>query len=251
LVTVLVGEDPASQIYVSKKGSTCHALGMAHEDFKLSSNISEGELLLLLDRLNADDSVDGILVQSPLPKQISSQRVYDHIRPDKDVDCFSATNVGLCAQNRALLLPCTPAGIMELLRFYKIAVAGKNALVLGRSDIVGKPMALLLLHADATVTVAHSKTSDLAEHIANSDLVVSAIGRRGVLTGTLPWKSSCTVIDVGIHRIADGRVVGDCEFSEIEQKVAAITPVPGGVGPMTIAWLMANTVKAAYFRKGN
>lgn len=249
LATVLIGDDPASRIYVSKKGATCRDLGMGHQDFKLPSTATESELLKLLDTLNADDETDGILVQSPLPKQISEQRIYDHIHSDKDVDCFSSKNVGLVVQNRAKLLPCTPAGVMGLLKHYHIELAGKNALVVGRSDIVGKPMALLLLHANATVTVAHSKTADLAEHVRKADIIVSAIGRRGILNGTLPWKSTSTVIDVGIHRNSDGRVVGDCDFATIEPKVTAITPVPGGVGPMTIAWLMANTVEAAQIRK--
>lgn len=247
LATILVGDDPASQIYVSKKGATCNQLGMQHQDHKLSASTTESELLDLLNKLNADDGVDGILVQSPLPKQISAEKIHDKIDPRKDVDCFTPSNIGLCSQGRGQLLPCTPAGVMELLRFYKIELAGKNALVVGRSDIVGKPMAMLLLQANATVTIAHSKTRDLPELVRHADIVVAALGKRSVLTGALPWKKSAVVVDVGIHRV-NQKVVGDCDFNDIAPKVSAITPVPGGVGPMTIAWLMANTVNAARWR---
>lgn len=250
LATILVGEDPGSQIYVRKKGEMCAKLGLGHRDYKFDADISEAALLNTVRTLNADNSIDGILVQSPLPKHINSATVYDLIDPTKDVDCFSAHNVGLLSQGRGKLLPCTPAGVMEILKYYKLDVAGKKALVVGRSDIVGKPMAMLLLQANATVTTAHSKTKDLAKEIADADVVVAAIGRAKFLTGDLPWKKSAVVLDVGINRLDTGKVVGDVEFDAVSTKVAAITPVPGGVGPMTIAMLMVNTVRAGLARKG-
>lgn len=245
LATVLVGEDPASQIYVSKKGEMCAKLGLGHQDFKLSANATEKELLELVTLLNADKRVDGILVQRPMPKQINESRVLDAIDPRKDVDCFSPANVGYLAQGRGKLLPCTPAGAMEILNYFKIDIAGKNALVVGRSDIVGKPMGMLLLQANATVAYAHSKTKDLPSLIAWADIVVAAIGRAHFLGGDLPWKKNAVVIDVGINRREDKKVVGDVDFAAVSKKVSAITPVPGGVGPMTIALLMGNTVRAA------
>ncbi|MBI3543440.1 MAG: bifunctional 5,10-methylenetetrahydrofolate dehydrogenase/5,10-methenyltetrahydrofolate cyclohydrolase [Deltaproteobacteria bacterium] len=250
LATVLVGEDPASQVYVRKKGEMCHKLGLGHRDYKLLPDVTQDVLFDTVRKLNADPEVDGILVQSPLPKGLDEAAVFDLIDPKKDVDCFSPYNVGLLSQGRGTLLPCTPAGVMEILRHNKIDIAGKRALVVGRSDIVGKPMALLLLHAHATVTVAHSKTRDLAACVAESDIVVAAIGRARFLKGDLPWKKDAVVIDVGINRTPEGKLCGDVAFDEIAPKVAAITPVPGGVGPMTIAMLMVNTVRAAMLRKG-
>lgn len=250
LATILVGEDPGSQIYVRKKGEMCTKLGLGHKDHKFGSDVTESKLLETVRALNADPKVDGILVQSPLPKHINSALVYDLIDPSKDVDCFSAHNVGLLVQGRGKLLPCTPAGVMEILRHHKIEPSGKSALVVGRSDIVGKPMSFLLLHAHATVTMAHSKTRDLADRIAKADIVVAAIGKAKVLGGDLPWNKDAVVIDVGINRTAEGKVVGDVDFDTVSPKVAAITPVPGGVGPMTIAMLMVNTVRAALARQG-
>lgn len=254
LTTVLVGDDPASAIYVRKKGEMCASLGLGHRDFKLSASTKQFEIEKLIRELNSDDAIDGILVQKPLPKQINGQAIFDLIDPSKDVDCFSPHNAGLLAQGRARLLPCTPAGVMEILRHYEIAVEGKNALVIGRSDIVGKPMAVLLTLANATVTTAHSKTRDLAEHVANADLVVAAMGRDRFLKGSLPWKKGCVVIDVGMHRgsagPSSGKLSGDVDFDAVAPKVTAITPVPGGVGPMTIAMLMVNTVRAAFVRRG-
>lgn len=250
LATVLVGEDAGSQIYVRKKGEMCTKLGLGIRDHKFAADVSENKLLETVRALNADPSVDGILVQSPLPKHINSALVYDLIDPSKDVDCFSAHNVGLLVQGRGKLLPCTPAGVMEMLRHHKLETSGKSALVVGRSDIVGKPMSLLLLHAHATVTIAHSKTPDLADRVAKADIVVAAIGKAKALDGSLPWKKDAVVIDVGINRLSDGKVVGDVDFDTVSPKVAAITPVPGGVGPMTIAMLMVNTVRAALARQG-
>lgn len=250
LATVLVGDDPASQIYVRKKGEMCVKLGMGHRDYKFAPNAAQEDLIKKVRELNADPEVDGILVQSPLPKHMDETAVFDLIDPSKDVDCFSAHNVGLLSQGRGKLLPCTPAGVMEILKQYGCTTAGKNALVVGRSDIVGKPMALLLLHANATVTIAHSKTRDLGECISKADIVVAAVGRAKFLHGDYPWKKDCVVIDVGINRTPEKKVVGDVDYAAVSPKVAAITPVPGGVGPMTIAMLMVNTVRAALLRKG-
>jgi methylenetetrahydrofolate dehydrogenase (NADP+)/methenyltetrahydrofolate cyclohydrolase len=250
LATLLVGDDPASQIYVKKKGEMCIKLGMGYKDFKLETSTTQSALIDLVKKLNVDPAIDGILVQRPLPKQIDESRIFDLIDPSKDVDCFSPHNVGMLSQGRATLLPCTPAGMMRILSYYKIDPSGKRALVLGRSDIVGKPMAMLLLQAHATVTIAHSKTQNLEELVAQSDIIVAAIGKLNFLDGKIKWKSSAVVLDVGINRDAHGKIHGDVYFDEVAPKVAAITPVPGGVGPMTIAILMENTVKAAYSRNG-
>ncbi|MBI3558488.1 MAG: bifunctional 5,10-methylenetetrahydrofolate dehydrogenase/5,10-methenyltetrahydrofolate cyclohydrolase [Deltaproteobacteria bacterium] len=249
LATVLVGVDPASQVYVKRKGEMAAKLGMGHRDYKFEANISQDLLMDTVRKLNADPEVDGILVQRPLPKHLDESKVFDLIDPTKDVDCFSPHNVGLLVQGRCKLLPCTPAGIMEIIRHYKIEITGKNALVVGRSDIVGKPMAMLLLHSHATVTTAHSKTRDLAACVAEADIIVAAIGRVKFMTGNLPWKKSAVVIDVGINRNEASKLCGDVDFDAVAPKVAAITPVPGGVGPMTIAMLMVNTVRAALMRK--
>jgi methylenetetrahydrofolate dehydrogenase (NADP+)/methenyltetrahydrofolate cyclohydrolase len=250
LATVLVGEDPASQVYVKSKGERCLKLGLGHRDYKLRDDVSQPELEKIIKMLNADNAIDGILVQRPLPRHLNECAIFDLIAPNKDVDCFSPYNVGLLSQGRGNLLPCTPAGIMEILRFYGVDLAKKNALVVGRSEIVGKPMAQLLLQADATVTVAHSKTRDLAACVAAADVVVAAIGKPNFMGGDLPWKKSAIVIDVGINRVGGKKLVGDVDFEAVSPMVAGITPVPGGVGPMTIAMLMANTVRAALDRKG-
>ncbi len=249
LATVLVGEDPASQIYVGSKGKKCLELGLGHQDYKLSAKTSEKELLSLLKKLNGDKKIDGILVQKPLPKNISEWAVLDNLSFSKDVDGFTSTNFGLLAQNRDCLVPCTPAGIMALLKFYKIDVAGKKALVIGRSDIVGKPIGLLLLHANATVTYAHSRTTSMSDEVANADIIVSAIGKSAFLNSKFSFKKNAVIIDVGINRDSAGKVCGDADTESLISKVAAITPVPGGIGPMTIAMLMQNTVKAAYLRE--
>lgn len=250
LCTILVGEDSASKLYVSKKGQMCAQLGFGHKDFNLPATTPEAQLLELIEKLNQDKAVDGILVQKPLPKHFNESKVLDAISPAKDVDCFSPVNVGMLFQGRASLLPCTPAGVMEMLRFYGHSVSGKNALVIGRSDIVGKPMAMLLLQANATVSVAHSKTRDLAAMVRDADIIVSAIGRPHFLTKDLPWKKTAVVVDVGTNRLPTGKVVGDVSFDEVSPLVSAISPVPGGVGPMTIALLMQNTAKAAFERLG-
>ena len=246
LATVLVGEDSGSQVYVRKKGEMCIGLGMGHRDFKLPATTAQKELLKIVDELNEDRSVHGILVQRPLPRGLDETEIFDRISAKKDVDCFSPENVGLLSQGRPRFLPCTPAGIMEIFRHYKIDIAGKNALVIGRSDIVGKPMSMLLLQANATVTIAHSRTNDLASHVAAADIVIAAIGRAKFLTADLPWKKSAVIIDVGMNRDpVTQKLCGDVDFEKVSALVSAITPVPGGVGPMTIAMLMQNTLRAA------
>lgn len=249
LATVLVGKDPASEVYVRKKAETCAHLGMGHVDIKLDARISQTKLLGEISTLNNNKDIDGILVQKPLPDGLSEQETFDAIDPNKDVDCFSPENVGRLAQGRPRFIPCTPAGILELLQHAKIDISGKTALVVGRSEIVGKPIAQLLLARNATVIIAHSKTKNLPELVSIADVVIAAIGRPKFLGTTLPWKPTATVVDVGINRLGS-KLVGDVDFNAVSQKVANITPVPGGVGPMTIAMLMVNTVNAAFSRAG-
>jgi len=255
LCAVLVGEDPASQVYVRNKGKTATAAGIASFQENLPATVSEADLLALIGRLNADDRVDGILVQLPLPKHIDPQRVIDAIDPGKDVDGFHAENVGRLwsgGLSRALV-PCTPYGCLVLLRDALPHLAGADAVVLGRSNIVGKPMAALLLGESCTVTVAHSKTRDLPVVLRRADILVAAVGQPELVRGD--WiKPGATVIDVGINRVAvpgeKAKLVGDVAFAEAQGVAGAITPVPGGVGPMTIACLLRNTLIAACRRRG-
>lgn len=253
LTVVLVGEDPASKVYVSRKEKTSKKLGMDSETIHLPETTSEEELLKLIDRLNQDVNTHGILVQLPLPGHIDENKVLLAIDPDKDVDCFHPRNVGLLVSGKPYVLPCTPAGIVEILKFYKIETEGKHAVIIGRSNIVGKPMANLLLQknksANATVTVVHSRTQNLADFTRQADIVIAAMGRAEFVKADMV-KEGAVVIDVGINRVdADNekgyRLVGDVAFEEVLPKVSAITPVPGGVGPMTIAMLMHNTLTAA------
>ena len=256
LAAVLVGEDPASEVYVRNKGKQTREAGMNSFEHTLPATTSEAELLALVRRLNADEAVDGILVQLPLPKAIDSARVLDAIDPAKDVDGFHPVNVGKLTVGRPGLVPCTPLGCMMLIERAlggREAIAGKNAVVVGRSNIVGKPMASLLLAANATVTVAHSRTRDLPAVCRSADILVAAIGKAEMVKGD--WvKPGAVVIDVGINRVpaADGktRLVGDVAFQEAVKVAGAITPVPGGVGPMTIACLLSNTLTAACSRRG-
>jgi methylenetetrahydrofolate dehydrogenase (NADP+) / methenyltetrahydrofolate cyclohydrolase len=253
LATVLVGEDPASAVYVRSKNRATAEAGMASFAHNLPDTTSEDELLQLVVDLNADERVDGILVQLPLPNQIDAARVIATIDPSKDVDGFHAMNAGRLATGLDALVPCTPLGCLHLLRSELGSLAGLEAVVIGRSNIVGKPMALLLLGDHATVTIAHSRTRDLPAVVRRADIVVAAVGRPEMVRGD--WiKPGATVIDVGINRIPgeDGksRLVGDVAYAEAEQVAAAITPVPGGVGPMTIAMLMRNTLVAAHRREG-
>lgn len=244
LAVVLVGEDKASQTYVRAKEKACNEYGIKSVAHRLSENTTQNELLALINVLNLDDSIHGILVQLPLPKHIDTNVVLAAIDPQKDVDGFHAVNVGKLVSGLDGFVPCTPLGVMEILKEYGIEVAGLNAVVIGRSNIVGKPMANLLLNASATVTVTHSKTKNLKEICKSADLIVAAIGRPFFLKADMV-KDGAVVVDVGINRLDDGRLVGDVDFEEVAPKCSYITPVPGGVGPMTIAMLLNNTILAA------
>lgn len=244
LAVVLVGEDKASQTYVRAKEKACNEYGIKSVAHRLSENTTQNELLALINVLNLDDSIHGILVQLPLPKHIDTNVVLAAIDPRKDVDGFHAVNVGKLVSGLEGFVPCTPLGVMEILKEYGIDVAGLNAVVIGRSNIVGKPMANLLLNASATVTVTHSKTKNLKEICKNADLIVAAIGKPFFLKADMV-KDGAVVVDVGINRLDDGRLVGDVDFEEVAPKCSYITPVPGGVGPMTIAMLLNNTILAA------
>ena len=252
LAAVLVGDDPASAVYVRNKERACEKAGIQSTLHRLPAETTEDELLALVAQLNADDSVHGILCQLPLPKQINEQRVLDAVAPEKDVDCFHPMNVGLMSQGRPRFLPCTPHGIQELLRINDVNTSGMHAVVIGRSEIVGKPMAAMLVQrgatANCTVTVCHSGTKDLPGMIKQADLVIVAIGRPEFVTGDM-IKPGAVVVDVGINRV-DDKLVGDVHFESAKEVASAITPVPGGVGPMTIAMLLKNTLAAAKFANG-
>lgn len=244
LAVVLVGEDPASQIYVRNKREACDDCGMKSIAYNLSSDISEKELLSLITQLNRDTSIHGILIQLPLPQPIKTAVILDHIDPKKDVDGFHPSNLGLLAQGRPYLRPCTPYGVMRLFEYEKISLRGLDAVVIGTSNVVGKPMAFELLNAGCTVTLCHSATRDLEKPIQQADLLVSAIGKAGIIKSE--WlKANAIVIDIGITRAANGKLHGDIEFETAKQSAAYITPVPGGVGPMTVAMLLENTLFAA------
>ena len=244
LAVILVGEDPASQVYVRNKEKDCVECGILSQGYRLPAQTSEAQLLELIDVLNENDRVDGILVQLPLPEHISQEKVLHAIRPDKDVDAFHPFNVGKIVTGEQGFLPCTPAGVMALLREYEIDIAGKDCVVVGRSNIVGKPMALLLLRENGTVTICHSKTAHLSEVTVRADILVSAVGKTGFITGDMV-KDGAVVVDVAMNRDAEGKLCGDCVFDEVEKKASYITPVPGGVGPMTRLVLMQNTLAAA------
>ena len=244
LAVILVGEDPASQVYVRNKEKDCVECGILSQGYRLPAQTSEAQLLELIDVLNENDRVDGILVQLPLPEHISQDKVLHAIRPDKDVDAFHPFNVGKIVTGEQGFLPCTPAGVMALLREYEIDIAGKDCVVVGRSNIVGKPMALLLLRENGTVTICHSKTAHLSEVTVRADILVSAVGKTGFITGDMV-KEGAVVVDVAMNRDAEGKLCGDCVFDEVEKKASYITPVPGGVGPMTRLVLMQNTLAAA------
>lgn len=247
LAVVLVGENPASQIYVRGKARDCEECGIRCMDFRLPAQTTESELLTLIAELNGRADVDGILVQLPLPEGIRERRVLEAIAPEKDVDAFHPENVGRLVQGQARYLPCTLAGVMELLRAAGVDPAGRRAVIVGRSNIVGKPMALLLLQADATVTVCHSRTPDLADECRRADILISAVGRRGLITADM-IKPGAAVVDVAMNRDEDGKLCGDVDFAAACAVAAHITPVPGGVGPMTRAMLMENTLRAARLR---
>lgn len=251
LAVVLVGEDPASQIYVGSKRRACEEVGFISRSYDLPVTTSESELLALIDALNNDGDIDGILVQLPLPAGIDNVKVLERIAPDKDVDGFHPYNVGRLCQRAPLLRPCTPRGIITLLERYNIETYGLNAVVVGASNIVGRPMSLELLLAGCTTTVTHRFTKDLRHHIEHADLLVVAVGKPGFIPGE--WiKPGAVVIDVGINRLESGKVVGDVAFEAAAERAAWITPVPGGVGPMTVATLIQNTLQACeeYHDKG-
>lgn len=249
LAVVLVGNNPASRVYVSNKEKDCAECGFASYEYALPEETTEAELLELVDRLNNDSTVNGILVQLPLPKQICEQTILHAISPAKDVDAFHPENVGHIMIGDYNFLPCTPAGVIEMLDAMQIEIAGRHCVVIGRSNIVGKPMAMLLLHRNGTVTVCHSRTKDLAEQTRQADILVAAVGKAGFVTADMV-KEGAVVIDVGMNRNAEGKLCGDVCYDEVAAKASAITPVPGGVGPMTRAILMRNTLTAAKMQLG-
>jgi len=244
LAVVLVGDNPASKVYVGSKEKACVEMGFYSEKHVLPVTASQDELLKLIDKLNKDKNIHGILVQLPLPKQINEDLVLEAITPEKDVDGFHPYNVGRLAVGKPLFQPCTPYGMMKMLEYSNISVEGKHAVIIGRSNIVGKPIALMLLQKSATVTICHSKTKDLKAEVKRADIVVAAIGKPEFVTGDM-LKEGAVVLDVGINRLESGKLVGDVDFASAEKVASAITPVPGGVGPMTIAMLMYNTLESA------
>lgn len=243
LAVVIVGNNQASRVYVNNKKKACEFCGITSYEYALPEETTEEQLLELVDTLNKDEKVNGILVQLPLPEQIDEKKIIEHISPMKDVDAFHAVNVGRIMIGDYAFLPCTPAGVMELIHSTGTEVTGKECVVIGRSNIVGKPMAMLLLHENGTVTVCHSRTKDLAEVCRRADILVSAVGRAGFVTADMV-KDGAVVIDVGMNRNAEGKLCGDVDFDSVAPKCSFITPVPGGVGPMTIAMLMENTLRA-------
>ena len=249
LAVVIVGDDPASRVYVNNKKKACELCGIQSFEYALPAETTQEQLLELVDTLNKDSKVNGILVQLPLPKHLDEKAVIEHISPLKDVDAFHETNVGKIMIGNYSFLPCTPAGCMELIHSTGIEVAGKECVVVGRSNIVGKPMAMLLLHENGTVTICHSKTKNLAEVCRRADILVAAVGRPNFVTADMV-KDGAVVIDVGINRLENGKLCGDVKFDEVSEKAGYITPVPGGVGPMTIAMLMKNTLTAARIQNG-
>ncbi|MDR3559660.1 MAG: bifunctional methylenetetrahydrofolate dehydrogenase/methenyltetrahydrofolate cyclohydrolase FolD [Candidatus Pacebacteria bacterium] len=256
LAVVLVGSDPASRIYVANKKRNCEEVGIKSASYELAENISQSKLMELISRLNDDENIHGILVQLPLPKHIETQKIIEAIDPRKDVDCFHPENagrllIGQSARNASRgdadgprFLPCTPGGILELLKRSNIEVAGKDCVIVGRSNIVGKPLAALLINAGATVTVCHSRTRNLKEKTLRAEILIVATGKAGLISADMVQPGSA-VIDVGINRMADGKLVGDVDFENVKNVASAISPVPGGVGPMTIAMLLKNTITAA------
>lgn len=244
LAAVLVGDDPASEIYVRNKRKACANCGMYSEEHKLSAETSEEELLALIDKLNNDTKIHGILVQLPLPDHINETKVLRAVTPLKDVDGFHPYNVGLLVEGNPRFISCTPHGIIKMLEFYNVDITGKEAVIVGRSNIVGKPVSMLLLHRHATVTICHSRTKPLDEVTRRADILVAAIGRANFITADMV-KEGAVVIDVGINRNEEGKLIGDVDFEGVSQKASYITPVPGGVGPMTISMLLWNTLESA------
>ena len=243
LAVVMVGNNEASKVYVKNKSKACDTIGVEFEEFLLEENTTEEELFELIDRLNEDKNINGILVQAPIPKHLDQNKAFRRIKPEKDVDGFNPINVGDLSIGNDCFISCTPYGVMKILEYYNIELEGKNAVVLGRSNIVGKPMVQCLLSKNATVTVCHSRTQNIKEITKNADILIAAIGKAKFVTEDMV-KEGAIVIDVGINRLDNGKICGDVDFEAVESKVKAITPVPGGVGPMTIAMLMNNLVKA-------
>lgn len=249
LAVIIVGDDPASRVYVNNKKKACENVGFKSEEYALPAETTQEELLNLVKELNERDDIDGILCQLPLPKHLDEKSVIETISPEKDVDAFHASNVGKIMIGDYNFLPCTPAGVMELLHSADVEIAGKNCVVIGRSNIVGKPMAMLLLHENGTVTICHSRTQNLKEVCKSADVLVAAVGKAKFVTADMV-KEGAAVIDVGMNRDENGKLCGDVDFESVEKVAGAITPVPGGVGPMTIAMLMQNTLTAAKLHHG-
>lgn len=249
LAVVIVGNNPASRVYVNNKKKACETVGFQSFEYALDENTTQEQILDLITVLNRDDRVNGILVQLPLPAHIDEKKVIDAISPDKDVDAFHPINVGKIMIGEYAFLPCTPAGVMRLIESTGTEISGKQCVVIGRSNIVGKPMAMLLLHKSGTVTICHSKTQNLKEICLGADILVVAVGKANFVTGDM-IKEGAVVIDVGMNRLENGKLCGDVEFESAEKKASYITPVPGGVGPMTIAMLMKNTLTAAKQQAG-
>ena len=249
LAVVIVGDDPASRVYVNNKKKACELVGFKSEEYALPAETTQEELLSLVDTHNNKDDINGILVQLPLPKHLDDKSVIERISPKKDVDAFHAVNVGKIMLGEYDFLPCTPAGVMEMLHQYEIPVEGKQCVVIGRSNIVGKPMGMLLLHENGTVTICHSRTKNLKEVCQRADILVAAVGRAKFVTADMV-KDGAVVIDVGMNRDENGKLCGDVDFENVKDKCSYITPVPGGVGPMTIATLMKNTIKACKIQNG-
>lgn len=248
LAVIIVGSDPASQVYVANKKKACQSLGIISEEYALPENTSQQELLDLINKLNNKKSINGILCQLPLPAHLDEKLIINSISPEKDVDAFHPANVGKIMIGDYDFVPCTPAGVMEMLTYHNIDISGKNCVVIGRSNIVGKPMGMLLLHKNGTVTICHSRTKNLKEVCKEADILVASVGKAGFVTADMV-KEGAVVIDVGINRV-DGKLYGDVDFDNVKEKASAITPVPGGVGPMTIAMLMQNTLTAAKKQNG-
>ena len=243
LAVIMVGNNEASKVYVKNKSKACNTIGVEFEEFLLEEDTTEQELFGLIDKLNDDDSINGILLQAPIPKHLDQNKAFRRIKPEKDVDGFNPINVGDLSIGNDCFISCTPYGVMKILEYYNIELEGKNAVVLGRSNIVGKPMVQCLLSKNATVTICHSRTKNIKEITKNADILIAAIGKAKFVTEDMV-KEGAIVIDVGINRLDNGKICGDVDFDAVESKVRAITPVPGGVGPMTIAMLMNNLVKA-------
>lgn len=249
LAVVIVGDDPASKVYVNNKKKACDEVGFRSFEYALDKDTSQEELLLLINKLNADADVNGILVQLPLPSHIDEKVIINAISEEKDVDAFHPVNVGKIMIGEYAFLPCTPAGVMELIHETGVDVSGKNCVVIGRSNIVGKPMAMLLLHENGTVTICHSRTKNLSKICADADIIVAAVGKANFVTADMV-KEGAVVIDVGMNRLENGKLCGDVDYEAVYEKASHITPVPGGVGPMTIAMLMKNTLTAAKKQNG-